>query len=102
LSRAVPGQLVVDAGTKSLGRETQPWLNGFGLFPSWPSVVLERLYDHHGVGRLPPGEQGPDPGSLLAVVPNHVCPVVNLARELTVVDGPNVVARWSVAAQSAV
>jgi D-serine deaminase-like pyridoxal phosphate-dependent protein len=72
VSRAVAGQLVVDAGTKSLGRETQRWLSGFGLFPSWPSVVLERLYDHHGVGVLPSGGPGPDAGSLLAVVPNHV------------------------------
>ncbi len=102
VSRAVPGQLVVDAGTKSLGRETQPWLRGFGLLPSWPSVVLERLYDHHGVGLLPSAEPGPATGSLLAVVPNHVCPVVNLARELIVVDGDDVVARWRVAAQSAV
>lgn len=65
-------------------------------------MVLERLYDHHGVGLLPPGDPGTDTGSLLAVVPNHVCPVVNLARELIVVDGDDVVARWPVAAQSAV
>lgn len=50
----------------------------------------------------PPGEPGPDTGSLLAVVPNHVCPVVNLARELIVVDGDGVVDAWRVPAQSAV
>jgi hypothetical protein len=41
---------------------------------------------------LPPCDPGPDTGSLLAVAPNHVCrPVVNLARELIVVDGDDVV-----------
>jgi D-serine deaminase-like pyridoxal phosphate-dependent protein len=102
VSRAVPDQVVVDAGTKSLGRETQPWLSGFGQLPSWPSVDLERLYDHHGVGRLPTGEPGPDAGALVAVMPNHVCPVVNLARELVVVNGDNEVARWPVAARATV
>jgi D-serine deaminase-like pyridoxal phosphate-dependent protein len=102
VSRAVPGQVVIDAGTKSLGRENQPWLSGFGQLPCWPAVELERLYDHHGVGLLPTGRPGPDVGSLVAVMPNHVCPVVNLARELVVVDGDNEVARWPVAARAAV
>ena len=38
---------------------------------------------------------------MLRVVPNHVCATVNLAAELVVVAGGDVVDRWAVAARGA-
>jgi D-serine deaminase-like pyridoxal phosphate-dependent protein len=102
ISTAVDGQAVVDAGTKCLGREVQPWLRGYGGLPGWPGAVLERLYDHHGVAALPPGAPRPRIGDVVPVVPNHVCPVVNLATELVVVRGGVEVDRWPVAARARV
>ncbi len=100
VSRSVPGQVVVDAGTKCLGRESQPWLDGYAEFVDWPTFSLQRLYDHHGVAIVPAGADRPPVGSVVGLVPNHVCPVVNLARELVIVRDGAVVDRWPVAARA--
>lgn len=102
VSRTVDDQVVLDCGTKSLGRESQPWLSGFGLLPEWPDAVIERLYDHHAVATVPPGQPRPHVGARVAVVPNHVCPVVNLGEELIVVHGTSVIDNWAVAARAKV
>lgn len=102
VSLAVENQVVVDAGTKCLGRETQPWLDGFAEVVGWPSIRLIRLYDHHGVGVETDGEELPPTGSLLKLIPNHVCPVVNLARELVITRGGQIVDTWPVAARALV
>ncbi len=99
VSRSVDGQFVVDAGTKCLGRETQPWLEGYALLAD-RDLVVTRLYDHHGVVPLPPGAQPCEVGTVVTLIPNHVCPVVNLARHLVVVRDGRIVARWDVAARA--
>ncbi|MEO6958339.1 MAG: alanine racemase, partial [Antricoccus sp.] len=65
VSRAVPDQIVIDAGTKCLGREIQSWLDGYADIANWPSIRLTGLYDHHGVGVVPEGDPRPKVGSLL-------------------------------------
>ncbi len=100
VSRAVPGQFVVDAGTKCLGRESQPWLEGFAAVAGMPEAVVERLYDHHGVCRW--NGDPPSPGTRLALIPNHVCPVVNLATHLWVLEGQRVSTRWEIGARAVV
>lgn len=102
VSLAVDNQVVIDAGTKCLGRETQPWLDGFAHVVDWPSIRLTRLYDHHGVGLVPDGEERPATGSLVALIPNHVCPVVNLARELVITRAGRIIDTWPVTARALV
>lgn len=102
VSTAAAGQVVLDAGTKALGREHQPWLTGFGHVVGAPEITIDRLYDHHGVAVLAPAAPRPAMGDVVGVVPNHVCPVVNLARELVVTRGATIVARWDVAARAVV
>ena len=38
-------------------------------------------------------------GDLVRVIPNHVCPVVNLTSELLTADGDKLTGRWQVAAR---
>jgi D-serine deaminase-like pyridoxal phosphate-dependent protein len=103
VSRAVPGQLVLDAGTKCLGRETQPWIEGYAEVVGWPSVRLERLNDHHGVATLHgAGDDAPGVGSVVQLVPNHVCPTVNLAQELVLTRAGEILDRWPVDARALV
>ncbi len=99
VSRSVHGQFVVDAGTKCLGRETQPWLDGYAALTD-RELVVTRLYDHHGVVPVPPGVRPCEVGTVVTVIPNHVCPVVNLARHLVVVRDGRIVARWDIAARA--
>lgn len=99
VSDAVDGQFVIDAGTKCLGRETQPWLDGYALLKD-RDLVVTRLYDHHGVVSVPRDARPCAIGSVVTLVPNHVCPVVNLSRYLLVVRDGRIVDRWDVAARA--
>ena len=99
VSTAVPGQVVVDAGAKTLTKDRSEFLEGFGLLPAYPSAVVERLYDYHGAVVIPPGSPAPSLGDVVSIVPNHVCPVVDLFEDFVVVRGGEVVGRWPVDAR---
>jgi len=100
VSTSVAGQFVIDAGAKSLAKDRPAWLNGFGHIPAWPSAVITRIFDHHAVCEEPPHEAVPRVGDVVAVVPNHVCPVVNLAHEVIVARGGRETGRWRVLAHT--
>jgi D-serine deaminase-like pyridoxal phosphate-dependent protein len=98
VSRSVDGQVVIDAGTKALGRERTSLLEGIAAIPGLDGAVVDRAYDYHGIVAL--GDRArPSLGTILAVVPNHVCPVVNLANELVVTRAGSYIARWPVDAR---
>jgi D-serine deaminase-like pyridoxal phosphate-dependent protein len=99
VSTSVPGQVVLDAGGKTLAKDRAPWLDGFGAIPAYPDARIPRTYDYHGVVVLPDGSQRPTLGETIAIVPNHVCPVVNLADSFVVARGGAVVDRWPVDAR---
>jgi len=90
---------VIDAGAKSLAQDVSPIIPGHGAIVGYPEAVIHRLHDHHGAVSLPPGSARPAVGSVVWVVPNHVCPVVNLVDEFLVAQGGGVVARWTVDAR---
>jgi D-serine deaminase-like pyridoxal phosphate-dependent protein len=100
VSMSVAGQFVIDAGAKALSRDRPLWLNGHGCLPSYPQAVISRIFDHHAVCQVPPGSAMPAEGDVVAVVPNHVCPVVNLARNVVVTRNGEAIARWDVVARS--
>jgi len=84
VSTAVRGQVVIDAGGKTLAKDRPAWVEGFGVLPAYPDAVVTRTYDYHGVVEFPAGGPRPALGEVVAVVPNHVCPVVNLADSFVV------------------
>ena len=57
----------------------------------FPEATVSGLWEHHAVVRLPDEVQGSQLGSVIAVVPNHVCTPVNLADELLVTQGGEVI-----------
>jgi len=99
VSTAVPGQVVVDAGAKTLTKDRAPFLEGFGLMPAYPDAVIERLFDYHGAVAILPGTQAPKLGDIVAIVPNHVCPVVDLFDTFVATRSGAVVGRWPVDAR---
>ncbi len=100
VSRPAPDRAVVDAGTKALSSDR---LNApgapadFGALDGtgWPLV---RASEEHGVVAVPPHAKL-GIGDQVRIVPNHVCPVVNLFDEAVIVDGERELARWRVAAR---
>lgn len=87
VSTAVDGRCVLDSGAKALAKDKPGWLAGHGIVPQLPGAVIRDLYDHHAVVDLPPDLPRPRVGDVVAVVPNHVCPVVNLTDELVLTRG---------------
>ncbi|HEX5494968.1 MAG TPA: alanine racemase [Mycobacteriales bacterium] len=92
---AAAGRFVLDAGAKTLAKDSPETLVGFGALPAWPEATIVRTYDHHAVADAG-GAERPKPGDVVAVVPNHVCPVVNLAAELAIVADGRLIDRWPV------
>jgi D-serine deaminase-like pyridoxal phosphate-dependent protein len=76
---------VVDVGAKMLTKDLPKTVEGYGALPAYPSAIIERLYDHHGVIHSRGGGV-PREGERLAVIPNHVCPITNLSREFVALD----------------
>jgi D-serine deaminase-like pyridoxal phosphate-dependent protein len=78
-------RFVLDAGAKVFTKDLPTTVEGYGALVAYPNAVIERLYDHHAVVSARGGAV-PTVGERLAVIPNHVCPVTNLTRELVILD----------------
>ncbi|HUO48393.1 MAG TPA: alanine racemase [Acidimicrobiales bacterium] len=99
------GRFVCDAGSKALGAERLDYVTGFAAVaaeqgragPAEPAAVLTRLSEHHGMA----GTVGNPPvvGEVVALVPNHVCPVVDHFDHFVVVRAGQVVDHWPVDAR---
>jgi D-serine deaminase-like pyridoxal phosphate-dependent protein len=101
VSTAVPGQAVIDAGSKSLGREPMRGVEGegFGALLDRPEVVVSRLSEEHGILDLSKTDWRPAIGDQVRIVPNHVCIVVHLNDEIHGVRGDVVETSWPVSAR---
>ena len=98
VSETMPDHVIVDVGTKALGREGNP-RKGYGRALGVGDGRLLKLNEYHGFLAADPADR-PVVGTVLPVVPNHVCPVVNNFDELIVTDAAGVgVERWAVAAR---
>lgn len=101
VSTAVPGQAVVDAGSKALGREPMRGVagEGFGALLDRPEVVVERMSEEHGILNLSATDWRPRVGDQVRIVPNHVCIVVHLNDSIFGVRGEQLESSWPVSAR---
>ena len=93
------GRAVIDAGAKALTKDLPDTVEGYGAVPAWPGAIIEKLNDYHGMVSLPGGATAPARGSVVAVVPNHVCPVVDLVSTFAAAQPDGRVERWPVDAR---
>lgn len=104
VSTAVPGQAVVDAGSKALSSDplradgSADGAGGFGQLIDRPDVVVARMSEEHGILDLGRTDWRPAVGDRVRIIPNHVCVSVNLQpRAFGVRDGA-VEREWAVEA----
>ncbi len=98
VSDTMPDHVIVDVGTKALGREGAPQ-KGYGRALGVGDGRLLRLNEYHGYLAVDSADR-PAVGTVLPIVPNHVCPVVNNFDELAVTDAVGgQLKRWAVAAR---
>jgi D-serine deaminase-like pyridoxal phosphate-dependent protein len=100
VSTAVPGQAVIDAGSKALGREPgQKDGDGYGALLDRPEVTVQRLSEEHGILDLGDSGWRPAVGELVRVVPNHVCIAVHLHEVIYGIRGDRIETSWPVLAR---
>jgi D-serine deaminase-like pyridoxal phosphate-dependent protein len=103
VSTSVPGKAVIDAGSKTLSADTL--LSGeqknFGYIQDRPELILHDLSEEHG-HLIVPGDSHLEVGDQLRIIPNHVCPCINLHDRVFIVSGEKVVDQWNVAARGKV
>jgi D-serine deaminase-like pyridoxal phosphate-dependent protein len=101
ISTAVPGQAVVDAGSKALFREELRGsaANGFGALLDRPDVMVKGMSEEHGLLDLSRTDWRPRIGELVRIVPNHVCVSVNLHDTIWGVRAERIERKWRVAAR---
>lgn len=102
VSRAADDRCVIDAGSKTLALDGNKVRPGHGFIVGHPDVVISKLSEEHGVCELPAGEEGFQVGDTVEVIPNHICPTVNLMDEMAIVRDGKVIDYWKVAARGKV
>ncbi|PQO30155.1 D-TA family PLP-dependent enzyme [Blastopirellula marina] len=80
VSTAVPGKCVIDAGNKTLtsDRNVLHPDSGHGHVIEYPQARIVRLSEEHGEVDFAGCDALPRVGDRVTVIPNHICPCVNL------------------------
>lgn len=100
-TRPTAERLILDAGTKALTSDragVSPPVGGHGIVIGHPDWQILSLSEEHGATTIP----ADDPvaiGERVEIIPNHICPVVNLFDSMYITQGERVIDEWRVAAR---
>jgi D-serine deaminase-like pyridoxal phosphate-dependent protein len=97
VSHPAADRFILDTGSKSLTSDVSP-TQGHGHIKQAPSAIIERLSEEHGMVRVRHSEDLRI-GQRVEIIPNHVCPAVNLMDRLFVVRNGKVIDEWKVEAR---
>lgn len=81
VSRPTRGRAILDAGSKTLTSDLGS-LQGHGFIREYPEAIIYKLAEEHGFLDISACPRPPEIGEVVRIVPNHVCPVVNLFDEV--------------------
>lgn len=89
VSDAVPGKVVVDAGSKTLcmDRCVPAPDSGHGYVVEYPEATIVRLTEEHGEVDISACPRRPKVGERVSIIPNHICPCVNLQDRMIFKEG---------------
>jgi D-serine deaminase-like pyridoxal phosphate-dependent protein len=92
-------RVVIDAGAKALTKDRAEWVTGYGAMVGYPELVIERVNDYHGIVPVPAGAHRPKIGEVVAIIPNHICPVIDLVDDFVAVAADGTTETWPVDAR---
>ena len=80
VSTAVPGQVVLDAGSKTLTSDRCGPApdSGHGRVLEYPNAKIVKLSEEHAQVDVTACDRAPKVGDRVTVIPNHICPCINL------------------------
>jgi D-serine deaminase-like pyridoxal phosphate-dependent protein len=102
ISRPAPDRAVIDAGSKVLTTEKRVLGGedpGFGYIEALPGTQITNLWEEHGVLKLDEDGRQLAVGDVIEIIPNHVCPTINLADSWFGARGAEVEREFAVAAR---
>ena len=99
VSHPAKDRCILDAGSKTLALDPSKGYPGYGFIVGHPGSVIERVSEEHGVVIIAEDDPGFSIGEHVEVIPNHICPAINLADELVIVRDGHVVDTWKIAAR---
>ncbi len=94
-----PNRAVIDAGTKSLTSEKASEFGVFGLIKGRPDLCFIKANEEHGILRMASLRRRLKVRDRLEIIPNHVCPVMNLHDEVVGIRNGRIESVWAVAAR---
>lgn len=101
VSTAVAGRAIVDSGSKTLTNDR--WLSGggegYGEVEGYPDIQITSLSEEHGHLDLTLANSILRVGERVALIPNHVCPCVNLHDQIYFHQDGEVRGSWTVNAR---
>ncbi len=100
-TRPAADRVILDAGTKALTSDragVSPPVAGHGIVLGHPDWEIRSLSEEHGATAVPPDDPARI-GDRVEVIPNHICPVINLFDSMTITQGDRVIDQWTVAAR---
>lgn len=103
ISTCVPGQVIVDAGSKVFSSDllSAGPRHGYGRIMEIEGAGLSKLNEEHGF--VEASDYGAfSVGQVLSVIPNHVCTCINMHDEVYVSRGGEMIGTWKVAARGKV
>jgi D-serine deaminase-like pyridoxal phosphate-dependent protein len=101
VSRPTSDRGILDCGSKVLSSDLMGQV-GHGYICEYPQAKIYALSEEHGHVDFSECDRKPEIGEWVTVIPNHCCPVVNLANELVGLRGETVEVTWPVVARGAV
>ncbi|MBS5607288.1 alanine racemase [Clostridium sp. AF18-27] len=101
ISRPTPERVITDVGAKGITAQTRSKgfcaTRGLGLIKGWPEVEIFDVYDEHAIIYNKAFHDGVRVGDKVEIIPNHICPVVNLHETAYLVTDGEVVEEIPVA-----
>ena len=104
VSTAVPGQIVVDAGSKTLTSDllVTNKAGGYGYLPHAPQARITKLSEEHGQIDISGCDQQFKIAQRIAIIPNHACVAMNMQNQVHLVRRNEVLETLPVAARGMV
>jgi D-serine deaminase-like pyridoxal phosphate-dependent protein len=99
VSTAVPGQCLVDGGSKTFSSDATVNVGTFGMFPERLDWTMHKMNEEHGYVKIGSPARI---GEKVWVVPSHVCATVNMHDEIAYGRRGKVEGTWRVAARGRV
>lgn len=94
ISRPTPERVITDVGAKGITAQTRSKgfcaTRGLGLIKGWPEVEIFDVYDEHAIIYNKKFRDGVKVGDKVEIIPNHICPVVNLHEKAYLISNSEV------------